>query len=228
MKVRFSSIFSLFMVLFVGAVGLFGYSQYQNFIKREEVLKQMIARLEAESRVAEVLVTEQGFNQELNKPTTTIKFLEYDVSGHPLKPKYYTFSGDIIQFQTLVVRFKDELIKKGDPFKGRSVFLFWKVFYLDGKQTEEFNLTNVNEVPQGYKIANESNPFETVIWNNFWTYALDPGLAEKEGIKTAQIEAPGTKMLPGILYQLKIEHDGGLRIDAKPLSPILRGETIPD
>jgi len=32
---------------------------------------------------------------------------------------------------------------------------------------------------------------------------------------------------PGILYTIKIEHDGGLRIDASQLSPILRGETIP-
>ena len=41
-----------------------------------------------------------------------------------------------------------------------------------------------------------------------------------------QIEAPGTMFVPGTLYTLKIEHDGGIRIDATPLSPILRGERI--
>jgi hypothetical protein len=34
------------------------------------------------------------------------------------------------------------------------------------------------------------------------------------GIKNAQIEAPGTKFVPGLIYTIKIEHDGGLRIDA--------------
>src|SRR5258708_32853809 len=34
------------------------------------------------------------------KYTTTIKFLEYDVHGKPLTPKYFTFNGNLIQFQT--------------------------------------------------------------------------------------------------------------------------------
>ena len=46
------------------------------------------------------------------------------------------------------------------------------------------------------------------------------------GIKNAQIEAPGTKFIKGILYTLKIEHDGGLRIDAQPLPKILQGEKL--
>ena len=45
--------------------------------------------------------------------------------------------------------------------------------------------------------------------------------------KNAQIEAPGTKFVPGTLYTIKIEHGGGMRIDAEPLAPILKGERIP-
>ena len=52
--------------------------------------------------------------------------------------------------------------------------------------------------------------------------------AAKLGIKNAQIEAPGTKFLPGYLYTLKIEHDGGLRIDTSTIPPIMRGEIIPE
>ena len=39
--------------------------------------------------------------------------------------------------------------------------------------------------------------------------------------------APGTKFVPGKLYTIKIEHDGGLRIDVSPLPEILAGEKIP-
>ena len=71
------------------------------------------------------------------------------------------------------------------------------------------------------------NPFEQKLWQNFWQYALDPQQAHQQGIKNAQIEAPGSMFIPGILYTIRIEHDGGLRIGSNPLSPILKGENIP-
>ena len=58
-------------------------------------------------------------------------------------------------------------------------------------------------------------------------YTLRKDNVDIKGIKNAQIEAPGAKFLPGILYTIKIEHDGGLRIDSTPISPILKGEKLP-
>lgn len=34
------------------------------------------------------------------------------------------------------------------------------------------------------------------------------------------------KFIPGMIYTVKIEHNGGLRIDAKPVSPIFKNEKI--
>ena len=70
-------------------------------------------------------------------------------------------------------------------------------------------------------------PVEAKFWSHFWEYALDPQKAKLGGIKNAQIEAPGTMFIPGNLYTIKIEHDGGLRIDSVPISKILLGERIP-
>jgi hypothetical protein len=70
------------------------------------------------------------------------------------------------------------------------------------------------------------NSFEKKLWQTFWQYALEPQKAKKIGIKNAQIEAPGTKFIPGMVYTIKIEHDGGLRIDSRTISPILKGEKI--
>jgi len=47
-------------------------------IEENRILKQVIARLSADSRIAEVLVTKSTFNEETGKIETTIKFLEYD------------------------------------------------------------------------------------------------------------------------------------------------------
>jgi hypothetical protein len=193
---------------------------------QEHVYQQMIARLQAESRVAQVLVTAVNYDEKTGRNMTTIKFVEDDSTGQPLAPKYFTFSGNLIQFQSLVVRFQDKFVVAGDRFRGRSVYLFWKVFMLDGANTQEFPITQVDEIPSGYKIPSKTSGFENRFWKNFWRFAFDEDMAQHAGVKSVQIEAPGIIFIPGYVYTIHIEHDGGLRIDAKPVEAILRGEKI--
>ena len=198
------------------------------WVHQDKVFRQVIERLQADSRIAEVLVTGVNFDEKSQQTFTTIKFLEYTSSGNALEPKYFTFSGNIIQFQSLVIRFDDIYIRNGDRLRGKSAYLFLKAFMLDGKNTQEFDITPVNEIPAGYKIADKVDQFESTLWKEFWKYALDTQKAKGSGIKNAQIEAPGTLFVPGNIYTIRIEHDGGMRIDASQLSPILKGETIPN
>ncbi|MFA5159484.1 MAG: hypothetical protein WC484_03150 [Candidatus Omnitrophota bacterium] len=239
--------FKLINVVSIGilavAVVLAGVGVSQ-WIQKERVLRKVIERLHAETRMADVLVTKSEFDEAAKKIKTTIKFLEYDAQGKPLEPKYFTFSaplvagtdpssgnaggGDrpIIQFQSLVIRFSDRLVETGDRLRGRSAAFFMKAFVLDGARTQEFDITQTNGVPGGYQISEKTNEFERKLWQEFWNYALDPKRREHAGIKNAQIEAPGSMFLPGTIYTLKIEHDGGLRIDANPVPEILKGERI--
>lgn len=210
----------------IGAIFSFGYSGYRNRVREKEILRQMVERLQADSRIAEVIVTAQEYDPGTRRQITTIKFLEFDSLGNPLAPLYFSFFHNIIQFQSLVVRFQDHFITSGDPFRGKSVYLFWKAFVLDGPNTQEYIITPVDAVPSGYKIQGPRNRLEEDLWKRFWEYALNPQKAASQGVKNAQIEAPGTKFVPGILYTLKIEHDGGIRIDASEIPPILRGERI--
>ncbi len=215
------------VVVFVLGVLTYAYLHYTKAQRENEMLRQVITRLEADSRVAEVLVTDVAVNNETGKQQTEIKFLEYDATGEPLKPMYFRFSGNIIQFQSLVIRFDDVHVRNGDKFRGKSAYLFWKVFVLDGKNTQEYEITPIDAIPAGYKLNNENDPFEQKLWKSFWKYALDPESKKESGIKNAQIEAPGSRFVPGTLYTIRIEHDGGLRIDTTPLPGILRGERIP-
>ena len=227
MKKKLTIVKDIVILALFFTLGYQGYKLVGQYIYENAVLRQIITRLEADSRAAEVLVTGVNYSEAEEKTYTTIKFLEYDSRGNPLAPQYFTFSGNIIQFQSLVVRFDDMRVRQGDRLKGKSAYLFWKVFMLDGKNTREYDITKVSEVPRGYKLEAGENFVETRFWASFWEYALDPRAARSAGIKNAQIEAPGTMFVPGILYTIKIEHDGGLRIDAAPLANILRGEKIP-
>jgi len=195
-------------------------------VNQEHVYQQMVGRLQAESRAAQVLVTEVNYDEKIHRNMTTIKFVEQDSAGHDLPPKYFTFSGNLIQFQSLVVRFQDKFVAAGDRFKGKSVYLFWKVFMLDGPRTQEFPITQVDQIPGGYKIPGRASGFENRFWREFWRFAFDQKKAANAGIKSVQIEAPGVVFVPGYLYTVHIEHNGGLRIDARPVESILRGEKV--
>ncbi len=251
----------VFFFLFIG-----GYKFVAEFL----ILKRIIHNLKAESRIAEVLVTGSSVDEYTRKYTTTIKFLEYDVNGKPLQPKYFTFKGNLIQFQTLVVRFDDKYVEEGHRMRGKSVYLFLKAFVLDGKDTQEFVITPVYEitkksalsgwprayvsflaavseklslpgkftemlkhwsevkttreytVPDGYRAGDPPNYYEKEIWRKFWKYALEPNERQHVGIKNAQVEAPGSVFIPGTIYTLMIEHDGGIRIDTRPIPEILK------
>jgi len=188
-----------------------------NRARETVILKKIIERLSADSRIAEVVVTDVRRDPQERKTYTTIKFQEYDSQMQPLEPKFFTFSSNIIQFQSLVIRFDDFSVKSGHPFRGKSAYLFMKVFALKDKDTEVFQLSRISEVPAGYRADEKTSVFERKLWQEFWRYALEPQTAKLAGIKNAQIEAPGTRFIPGMLYTLKIEHDGGMRVDATVL-----------
>ena len=213
------------VLILIFAIGESAYFIFKRF-EENRILREVVERLSADSRIAEVLVTRSGYNETSNKIETTIKFLEYDAQSKPLSPRYFTFHGNLIQFQALVIRFEDKLIRAGDRLRGKSAYLFLRAFMLDGRDTQVFNLTEMNQIPQGYKILGIQSDWERKLWEEFWDYALSPKARTRTGIKNAQIEAPGSLFLPGMIYTLKIEHDGGIWIDAKPLPEILKGEGI--
>ncbi len=211
--------FLFFALVLLGLVVFLKFKDYSDF-------KRIVAALEADSRAAEVLVTESSLDEATGTFTTTIKFLEYDYKGGSLPPRYFTFRGNQIQFQALVVRFEDGYVERGHRLKGKSVYLFTKAFVLDGQNTQEFVITPTQGVPRGYEVPGAPSAMQKKIWANFWSYVLNPKARKGVGIRNAQIEAPGSVFVPGTLYDIRIEHDGGLRIDAKPIPAVLRGETI--
>lgn len=223
---KLSKIFNTLLTLLVVAALLSAGFWINRWLEENRILRKVIERLSAQSRVAEVLVTKSELDETNSKIKTTIKFLEYDLKGNSLPAKYFTFQGNIIQFQSLVIRFEDKLVRAGDRLRGKSAYLFMKAFVLDGKETQSFEITSAHEIPSGYKIPGEKSEFEMKLWKEFWNYALDPRARKRSGVKNAQIEAPGSMFLPGSIYTLQIEHDGGLRIDNHPIPEILKGEKV--
>lgn len=222
MMTRVRNIAATWLFIALIAVCFFGFMKYKEYSD----FKRILANFKADSRIAEVLVTESKLDEITGEFLTTIKFLEYDVQDKPLIPRYFTFFGNQIQFQSLVVRFKDEYIEQGHRLKGKSIYLFLKAFVLDPDEPQMFDITTTKGIPEGYRVPGVNNRMQRDIWERFWRYALDPRERDSVGIKNAQLEAPGSVFVPGTIYTIQIEHDGGMRIDAAPIPEILKGETI--
>ncbi|HTL47374.1 MAG TPA: hypothetical protein VL688_04860 [Verrucomicrobiae bacterium] len=223
---KVTRIFNIALMVVIAAILLSSAVWISRWLEEARILSKIVERLSADSRIAEVLVTKSEYDELAQKVETTIKFLEYDAAGNPLPAKYFTFRGNVIQFQSLVVRFEDKWVKKGDKLRGRSAYLFLKAFVLNGPETQEFEITPAREIPAGYKVPQVNSEFENKLWENFWDYALNPNARKAEGIKNVQIEAPGSIFVPGTIYTLRIEHDGGIRIDSQPLPEIVKGEHL--
>lgn len=218
----------LVLLVVVAAAAAGGWWWYQGQ-RQVEVLKRVIGRLTAEDRVAEVLVLKQRTDDSGQPTHLRLKILEYGPQGKPLQPVFCDFSlNNIIHFEALVIRLNDELVMGG---KGKSIHFFRRAFALDdnGQRYESCDINKPMEIPGGYSLGDRDtyvSATERKLWRKFWRYALDQERRRADGVKNAQIEAPATRFVPGKIYSLVLEHDGGLTISARDVPAILRGEQL--
>ena len=214
------------MLLALGAIAAGGWWFYQGR-QEVEVLKQIVSRLTAETKVAHVRVEDVQADEEGQVQKLRLKIVEFASGNQPLEPTYCDFSvNDVVHFEALVIRLNDELIMEG---KGKSIHLFRRAFALDddGNTYESCDINRPQEVPGGYSLQStdpKAQEIERLYWRKFWDYALDEKKRKSAGVKTAQIEAPGMRFVRDIDYVIYLEHDGGLRFKTKPTEAIHKGE----
>jgi hypothetical protein len=169
-------------------------------------LREVIDRLQAERRIAEIHVLRQ------DAQTTTFRFREVRPDGAPLHERDFTIQGDVVYFDALVIKFEHAYVEQGDHLRGRSLYLFERVFGEHQEPAQGFRLDE--GVPIAYRV-NASGPpskFEQELWADFWKFALDPRAARAKGIRVAQGEAVRTKLRKGLVYRLTIEAAGGINV----------------
>lgn len=176
-------------------------------------LREVIDRLQAERRIAEVHVLRQDAR------TTTFRFREVRPDGAPLHERDFTIEGDVVYFDALVIKFEHAYVERGDHLRGRSLYLFERVFGEHQEPAQGFRLDE--GVPIAYRVNGQGgapSKFEQELWADFWKYALDPQAARAKGIRVAQGEAVRTKLRLGMVYRLTIEAAGGINVTVFDLS----------
>lgn len=166
-----------------------------------EELRGFVRRLSAESRVAEARVVAHRADPQ-GEPTWTIEFAEHDPDGNRLPARTIVVRGKEVYFDALIIKFDRDLVKVGDPLRGRTLHVFRRAF------------GSAQEPREGPLLAGAATPsaFEQGLWLRFWHWADHPRAAEAEGVRVAQVEAVAIRPLPDALYRLTIEHAGGLNV----------------
>jgi hypothetical protein len=225
------------LLLFLTLIGALGFSAfYLNKMYREkeleiERLNQVVERLEATSRIAQVVVKDQGRNPETGKFETTVKFVEQDREGNALPERLFTVEGDVVYFDALVIKFMRDYVERGEALRGKSIHLFRRVFgeTQAPEKGEPIDAPSIDRgVPDLYRVSDVPTDFEADLWQNFWWYANNPEEARKKGVRVMQGEAVYTRFVRDNLYTLTLDHDGGINIEVESIPSILRESQTQD
>lgn len=223
-------VLAMIFLTLVGGGFFFAYYLNDLYLEKEreiERLNAVVERLEASTRIAQVVVDEQTVNPDTGALETTLKFMEIDRQDRPLPPRIFNVKGDVIYFDALVIKFERDYIERGEALRGRSIHLFRRVFgetqapedglLIDGDPSE-------SGIPRLYRVDADPSDFEKELWHDFWRYATDPKAAHEKGVRVVQGEAVYTRFVKENLYTLTLDHDGGINIEVEPIPSILRDD----
>ncbi len=219
-------IVALSALVVAGSVGVYMYDQYISPQKEiaqlkaeKEELQQIVQRLSAEERRAEVLVTDQQVvDGELQ---TTLLFVEYARDGSTLPPKSFTIRGKTAHIDALVIKFEGKFVEQNDPLRGRSIVLFHRLFGEYQNPSDAHRIDEPGKIPDIYRgVDPRVSEFEQELWDNFWRLAEDEAYRKEMGIRVVQGESPWGPFDLGRLYRITIESDGGLNLISEPVPGI--------
>ncbi len=189
--------------------------------QRNDLLRRVVQNLTAETRVADVIVTEQHVTE--GRLFTTLLFVEYAKDGRPLPGKRFTIAGNVAHIDAMVVKFDGKFVEQNDPLRGHSVALFTRLYGETQAPAQGFPIDSRGGVPDVYRGADPAvAAFERELWTNFWKLADDASYRNELGVRVAQGEGVWCPFQKDRLYTLTMESDGGLNITSEPLKGIYR------
>src|SRR5688572_29042577 len=122
----------LTVLVLAGTVSLYKFArnsvsvQLDEQKKKTKQLEEIVAHLQAERRLADMIVTEQCTVNGV--PQTTLLFVEYGQDGAPLPAKRFTIEGTHAHIDAMVIKFDGSYVRERDPLRGQSIALFTRIF----------------------------------------------------------------------------------------------------
>ncbi len=196
----------------------------QHLEEQKKQLETVVTRLEANKRVAEVLVTDQSTSG--GSLRTTLLFVEYARDGSSLPPRSYTIEGNSAHIDAMVIKFDHEAVALDDPLRGHSIALFRRLFGDSQSPEDAFQIDAPGQIPDVYRgDPKQSAPlaaFEKELWQNFWRLADDKDYRQAHKVRVVDGESLWGPFVPDKLYTITLDADGGMNLTSEPLKGIYR------
>lgn len=185
--------------------------QKETILKLEQEKQRLEAYLKILKHIdrrARVEVLRQAKDQQGNLQTT-IRFTEIDDAGKPMSvSRELTLPGQEVYFDTMVIKFDDHFIEEGDPFKGRALMLFRRVFSSTMRAQDGFVIDIEGQAPEVYAEQKAPSGFENELWKRFWELANDEKLAKERGVRAIHGDAPYMRLEPDRVYEVCLRSTG--------------------
>ena len=170
-------------------------------------LKQALTNLSREDQIGYAKVVAQEMKD--GELFTTIRFVETarDSKLKKIMEKEYTFAGDIIHFDALIVKFGSKMVMDG---RTRALYLWRRVYGEEMTPAEGFTIEEPGAEPERYKNLLEALPIEyrNMFWSEIWELANDTEKLTEYDIEAIYGNAVYWKLREGLIYVFKINSTG--------------------
>ena len=185
-------------------------------LARSAELSTALRHLKVDTRRARLTVLSQRSHDEAaGAVVSRVRFQELASDGEPLgEPVDAELPGRVAYVESLVIKFDDELVASGDPWRGASLCLFRRLFSELQRPEDGVLLDPPGQEPAGYSDADLEPADE--LWRNFWDLADDPAAAAARGVRALHGEAPFVELRDGRSYLVELRASGGLTIRREP------------
>jgi hypothetical protein len=184
-------------------------AQVDSLEEEKQRLEEYAQRLSASRRVAQVDVVKQRVDEH-GRTVSTLLWQEIGADGTRGRPLAVEAVGDLVYFESLVIKFEPHYVGQGDAERATSLALFRRIF---GEcQAPE----SVPELDRSARppldVSSDSAALHDQLWRRFWEMVDDPRVAAEYGVRIAQCEAPAVPLRGGQVWEVMLDAAGGLNL----------------
>ena len=205
----------LVVFAYLGRGLYYGAKTIHELLTENKHLKQAITNLTSEEQIGYAkVIAQETTNEQL---LTTIKFVETarDDKLKTILEKEYTIAGDIIHFDTLIVKFGNKIVMDG---KTRALYLWRRVYGEKMAPEEGFIIEQPGTEPQRYSDLLKALPIKQrqMFWSNIWDLANDPDKLKEHDIEAIYGNVVYSRLRKGLIYVFKVSPTGQVYPEVVP------------
>jgi hypothetical protein len=206
---------TLAVCAYLGRGLFYGAMTVHELLSENRDLKEAITNLTQEDQIGYAkIITQEERDGEV---FTTVRFVETarDDKQKTILEKEYTIEGDIIHFDSLIVKFGREMVMDGTT---RAMYLWRRVYGEKTAPQDGFAIEEPGVEPRRYEQLLKALPLgqRQMFWSSIWELSNDPEKLKEYDIKAIYGNVVYSKLKPGLIYIFRIDPTGQVYPEVVP------------